>query len=192
MVHLKEREFFTSIGERWSLSILLALKDADRPIILKELSSVTGNPQSLRLRLDRMEEEGLIDMVIVLSPHKYVTISLTDNGKEVVSLLSQVDSMVAPERITREKSIDMRYADPILRMLLDREYIVQKEILEIIKSYSSVTKVLQALEDDGLVFHSLKEEWPKENRYSLTPLGRKVAEIYQSVFRIIDSVRFKE
>lgn len=189
---MKEGEFFTSIGERWSLSILLVLKDADRPIILKELSSITGNPQSLRLRLDRMEEEGLIDMVVVSSPHKYVTVTLTDTGKEVASLLSKADSMTAPDKKTRDKSIDLRYSDPILRLLLNREYMVQKDILGTIKSYSSVTKVLQAMEDDGLVIHSLKEEWPKENRYSLTSLGKEVAEIYQSVFLMIDAVRFRE
>lgn len=188
---MKEEEFYTSVGERWTLSILLALKGADRPLILKDLAPVSGNIQSLRLRLDSMEEEGLIDMTVNLVGHKTVEISLTEVGKDVALLLSVANNLVSPEKSIWEKSIDMRYADPILRMLRSREFMVQKEILSEIRSYASVTRVLQAMEDDGLVIHTVKEEWPKEDRYSLTTLGRQIAEIYQSVFEKIDSVRIR-
>lgn len=188
---MKEGDFYTSLGERWTLSILLALKKADRPIILKDLQPISGNSQSLRLRLDSMEEEGLIDMVVILIGHKQISISLTETGKDVALLLSAVNTIVSPEKETIEKSIDMKYADPILRMLRGKEFMVQKDIMSEIQSYGRVTSTLQALEDDGLVVHTVKKEWPREDRYSLTALGRQVADIYQSVFEKIDSVRIK-
>lgn len=188
---MKEGEFYTSVGERWTLSIILALRRAGRPLILKDLSPVSGNTQSLRLRLDSMEEEGLIDMAVMLVGHKTVAISLTETGRDVALLLSVADNLVSPGKKAYEKSLDMRYADPILRMLRGKEFMVQKDILNEIRSYASVTRVLRAMEDDGLVVHSVKDEWPKEDRYSLTTLGSQIADIYQAVWEKIDSVRIK-
>lgn len=188
---MKEGGFYTIMGESRILSILLALKDAKGPIILKDLQSVVGNIQSLRSRLDRMEEDGLVDMVVVLIGHKHVTVDLTDVGRDVSSLLSAVNVLVSPDKDVSCKSLDMRYADPILRMLRRREYLVQKEILDEMDSYRSIKRVLQALEDDGLVARVIKEEWPSEIRFSLTSFGRQIADIYQCVYEKIDSVRIK-
>ena len=188
---MKEGEFYTSVGESWTLSILLSLKDAGRPLILKDFASVSKNVQSLRLRLDLMEKDGLIDMTVMLTGHKTVSIRLTDIGKDVALLLSVADGLISPEKKTCEKSIDMRYADPILRMLRGKEFMVQKDILDEIKSYATVTRVLWMMEDDGLIVHSVYMDWPREHRYSLTVLGRQIAEIYQAIWEKIDSVRIK-
>lgn len=188
---MRDDDFFTCMGERGTLSIVLALRDAGRPLIFKDLLPIIGNNQTLRFRLDSMEEEGLIDMVVVLTGHKMISISLTDAGREVAALLSLANRLVSPDKKTREKSIDSKYADPILRLLRGRDYLVQKEIIAAIPSYASVVKAADALEKDGLLIHTVKTEWPKEDRYSLTPLGDQIAEIYQTIWETIDSVRIK-
>lgn len=182
---MNDEDFFNCMGERGVASIMLALRDADGPLIFKDLSPIIRNSQSLRRTLDDMEEDGMIDMTVVLTGHKSISVSLTDAGRDV-SLLLRVASNLAPGG-----SLDMRHADPILRILRGKEYVVQKDILERISSYVSVRDVLDSMERDGLIVHTVKTEWPKEDRYSLTVLGEQIAVIYQAIWEKIDSVRIK-
>ena len=92
---IRDDVFFTSISEKNTLSLLLAIKDLDRPVILKELQSITNHTQTLRVRLDEMEEDGLVDVEIVMEPRKKVVITLTDLGREVSLLLSMADSFAS-------------------------------------------------------------------------------------------------
>lgn len=179
------------MGERGTFSILLALRGSGKPLIIKDLNPIIANNQTLRRRLDSMEEEGLIDLIVVLLGHKAYTVSLTDTGKDVALLLGVADSLVSPGKNRTEKSLDMRHADPILRILRGKEYVVQKDILERIRSYASIKDVLDFMEKEGLVRHTLKTEWPREDRYSLTALGEQIAEIYQAIWEKIDAVRLK-
>lgn len=179
------------MGERGTFSILLTLRDSDKPLIIKDLNPIIANNQTLRRRLDSMEEEGLIDLIVVLINHKAYTVSLTNTGKDVALLLNIANNLVSPEKKTMEKSLDMRHADSVLRILRGKKYVVQKDILEEIKSYTSIKDVLDSMVRDGLVRHTLKTEWPREDRYSLTVLGEQIAEIYQAVWEKIDAVRLK-
>ena len=179
---IRDDVFFTSISEKSTLALLLALKYFDRPVILKELQSITNHTQTLRTRLDEMEEDGLVDIEIVSEPRKNVVITLTDLGKEVSLLLSMADSIVKSDN---EKSIGMKYADPILRLLRGHEYLMQTDILRTIPIYRNVVKVLTALENDGLVRSELSKEKNKNIRYSLTNTGKQIADTFQLIYEKI-------
>ena len=179
---IRDDVFFTSISEKSTLALLLALKDFDRPVILKELQSITNHTQTLRTRLDEMEEDGLVNIEIVSEPRKNVVITLTDLGKEVSLLLSMADSIVKSEG---EKSIGMKYADPILRLLRGHDYLMQTDILRTIPIYRNVVKVLGALENDGLVKSELSKEKNKNIRYSLTGTGKQIADTFQLIYEKI-------
>ena len=57
--------------------------------------------------------------------------------------------------------------------------------------FSHVERVLDAMEEDGLLVSVVDRTHRKEIRYSLTGLGEQIAGIYQAVWEKIDSVRIK-
>lgn len=189
---MRDGDFFTSIGEGKTIALLLALKDAPGPLIMKDLLPIINHTQTLRSRLDRMASEGLADVAVVLESHKKIVVSLTDTGREAALLFSMANLSVSPGKELREKSLDMRHADPILRMLRGKEYVVQKEFVDVLHSYDTVVKVLSVMEADGLVAKADNREGGREIRYSLTPLGRQIADAYQTIHLKIIKTKTKE
>lgn len=178
---MRDGEFFTSIGEGRTIALLLALKDAPAPLILKDLLPIMTHTQTLRSRIDRMQSEGLVNVDVILEAHKKVAVSLTDLGKEAALLFSMANLSVSPGKELKEKSLDLKHADPILRMLCGKEYVVQKDIIGMLHSYDTVIKVLSVMEKDGLVIKVDNRQGGWEIRYSLTPLGRQIADVFQTV-----------
>ena len=176
---IRDDAFFTSISEKHTLALLLYLKDAASTVILKDLQHITNHTQTLRMRLDEMEEDGLVDIEITGGIHRTVNIILTDLGNEIALMLSMANSLVTPEK-------DMKYADPILRVLRGHTFLMQADILKVIPIYRNVVKVLGALENDGLVRSELSKEKNKNIRYSLTQKGKQVADAFQFAYEKIE------
>ena len=171
--------FFTSIGEGRTVSLILALKDG--PLIMKDLKHILTNSQTLRGRLDRMEGDGLIRVSISLDGHKFVVAELTELGKDVAMLFTMTNLLVSPGKEVGEKSIDMKHFDTVVRLLRGKEYMVQREIVKNIKTFDTVIRVLDAMESDGLVVKEEAHEGVRQIRYSLTPLGEQIADVFESV-----------
>ena len=171
--------FFTSIGEGRTVSLILALKDG--PLIMKDLKHILTNSQTLRGRLDRMEGDGLIRVSISLDGHKFVVAELTELGKDVAMLFTMTNLLVSPGKEVGEKSIDMKHFDTVVRLLRGKEYMVQREIVKNIKTFDTVIRVLDAMESDGLVIKEESHEGVRQIRYSLTPLGEQIADVFESV-----------
>ena len=176
---MREGDFFTVLSDRQTAALILALYEANKPVIMKDLQGVTNHTQTLRQRLDSMEAEGIVVLDTVYSPHKYVNVSLTDVGKEIALLVSMANTII-PGDISG-KSINMRYADPILRLLRGKEYVVQKDIKAVMPYYDSITKVLAKMEKEGLVTRTVSSESYREIRYALTPMGKQVADAFEMI-----------
>lgn len=183
---MRQGDFFTVMSDRHTAALTLALYDRE-DTVLKDLQSVTKHPQTLRQRLDQMEEEGIVNLETVYTTHKFVKISLTETGKEIALLLSMADTVIPGD--IADKSINMRYADPILRVLRGKEYVIQKDIKAVMPYYNSFTRVLSQMEKEGLVDIGESTESYREVRYSLTPTGKRIADVFDSIYRKIDSVR---
>lgn len=180
---MRDTDFFTSMSDRNTAALILALYEADRPLIMKDLQDITNHTQTLRQRIDSMEKDGIVDVEIVSTVHKQVRIGLTEKGEEIALLVSMANTII-PGDIS-DKSINMRYADPILRLLRGKEYVVQKDIKDVVRSYDSTTKVLAKMEKEGLVTRTISSESYREIRYSLTPMGKQVADAMDSIYRKI-------
>ena len=180
----KDGNLFTSVSEKHSLLILTGLREMDRPVMITEITDLVHN-QTLRMMVDDMEEDGLVDIEVVISDRKRVMVSLTDLGRDVALMLSMVNVAVAPGKDIVEKSVDMKYADPILRILRARGPVIASNITKLIPSNITVSKLLTVMEEDGLV----KKETPpgkvRPLRFILTPLGVQIADIYQSIYEKI-------
>ncbi len=176
---------FTSIGEGRTISLLFILKD--EPLILKDMKTVIPNAQTLRQRLDQMRREGLVRISVIKDVHKQVRAELTDLGLEVAEMFSDVDSSLLPDKRLEDKSIDMRHFDNVIRMLHGKNYVVQKELRDAIGTFDTVIRVLKAMESDDIVNRVDNREGGREIRYSLTPAGKKIADVYQSVYKKMTS-----
>ena len=177
--------FFTVMSEARTVSCILALKGKENPK-MKDLQHITNHSQTLKARLDEMEAEGIICIKTVYRPKTYL-ISLTDKGNDIALLLSIADTIIPGELST--KSIDLKYADPLLRMLRGRDYVVQKEILTVIPVFASIKKVLSKMEEEGLVTIEENTDSHREVRYSLTPVGKKIADVFEAIHTKIVTVR---
>lgn len=185
-------DFYTCMEGRDTLPILLALRAADEPLILKDLSGTVPNNTTLRGTLDDMEEDGLVDLIVVINGgRRCITVNPTDAGRDATLLLSVANSLVSPSKKVRDKCLGQKHFDTIVRVLHGKEYVIQKDITEYVKSYDSAKRVLDAMEEDGLLVRVVDTTHRKEIRYSLTDLGEQIAGIYQAVWEKIDSVRIK-
>lgn len=185
-------DFYTCMEGRDTLPILLALKTADEPLILKDLSGTVPNNTTLRSTLDDMEEDGLVDLIVVINGgRRCITVNPTDAGRDAALLLSVANNLVSPSKKVRDKCLGRKHFDTIVRVLHGKEYVIQKDITEYVKSYDSAKRVLDAMEEDGLLVRVVDTTHRKEIRYSLTDLGEQIAGIYQAVWEKIDSVRIK-
>ncbi len=185
-------DFYTCMEGRDTLPILLALRAADEPLILKDLSGTVPNNTTLRSTLDDMEEDGLVDLIVVINGgRRCITVNLTDTGRDATLLLSVANSLVSPSKNVRDKCLGQRHFDTIVRVLRGKEYVIQMEIMEYVKSYDSAKRVLDSMEEDGLLVRVVDTTHRKEIRYSLTDLGKQVSQIYQAVWEKIDSVRIR-
>ena len=177
---MREGDFFTIMSDRHTAALVLYLYEADAPLMMKSLQQITNHTQTLRQRLDSMEEQGIVSIDVVYSPHKIVNVSLTETGKEIALLLSMANTIIPGE--ISDKSINMRYADPVLRMMKGKEYVVQKDIMSVMPYYASIIKVLERMEGEGLVARTESEESYREIRYSLTPVGRQISDVCQNIY----------
>lgn len=185
-------DFYTCMEGRDTLPILLTLRAADEPLILKDLSGTVPNNTTLRSTLDDMEEDGLVDLIVVINGgRRCITVNPTDAGRDATLLLSVANNLVSPSKNVRDKCLGQKHFDTIVRVLHGKEYVIQKDITEYVKSYDSAKRVLDAMEEDGLLVRVVDTTHHKEIRYSLTDLGEQIAGIYQAVWEKIDSVRIK-
>ncbi len=185
-------DFYTCMEGRDTLPILLTLRAADEPLILKDLSGTVPNNTTLRSTLDDMEEDGLVDLIVVINGgRRCITVNPTDAGRDATLLLSVANNLVSPSKNVRDKCLGQKHFDTIVRVLHGKEYVIQKDITEYVKSYDSAKRVLDAMEEDGLLVRVVDTTHRKEIRYSLTDLGEQIAGIYQAVYEKIDSVRIK-
>lgn len=185
-------DFYTCMEGRDTLPILLALRAADEPLILKDLSGTVPNNTTLRGTLDDMEEDGLVDLIVVINGgRRCITVTPTDAGRDATLLLSVANNLVSPSKNVRDKCLGQKHFDTIVRVLRGKEYVIQMDIMEYVKSYDSAKRVLDAMEEDGLLVRVVDTTHRKEIRYSLTDLGEQIAGIYQAVWEKIDSVRIE-
>ncbi len=47
--------------------------------------------------------------------------------------------------------------------------------------YDSITKVLAKMSEEGLVIRTESDESYREIRYSLTPLGKQIADVFENI-----------
>lgn len=185
---------FTSLSQQNSLALFLAICSAEEPLSFNELRGSENSSRGVRVFLDHAEDDGLIDIEVLSTPVRKFRIIPTAMGREIGTMLTLVDSLVAPGKETREKSINTRYAETVLRSLLVHEPMKQCELLEIKDAYNTISTLMAALEDDGLVT-SRRDVDGSVGRppimYSLTPTGRTVAKTYRTIFDMIDAKRPK-
>lgn len=182
----------TSLSQQGSLVLMLAICSSEEPLSFMDLRAYMAPTRGLRNFLDAAEDDKLIDIEVLTRPVRKFRITPSALGREIGTMLSLIDSLVAPGKRTEDKSINMRHAETVLRALLAREPLKQCEMLDIVTNYGQATSLLDALIEDGLVM----SDNPKEGTvgrppivYRLTPLGRTVANAYKTIFERIDAGR---
>ena len=174
---MRDESFFTSIGEGHTIAILLALRESKDPLMMKDLLPILNHTQTLRHRLERMSDEGLITMDVAHDGHKHMMIRLTDDWQSAM-MFNILNLLIRPDLKLEHKSLDLRHADPIFRTLYGKEFVVQNELIGLVNNHSLVKEVLVAMASDGLVVMKDNYSGRREKRYTLTTLGNQVAEVY--------------
>lgn len=182
----------TSLTQQDSLVLLLAICSSEEPLSYNDLRVYVNSVTAVSHFLDAAEDDGLIDIEVLSKPVRRFRITPTAMGREIGTMLALVDSLVAPGKETKEKSINMRYAELVMRSILAHEPMKQCEVLEIVTNYETATSLLGALEEDGLIV-SRKDDEATVGRpakvFLLTPTGRTVANAYKTIFNRIDARR---
>lgn len=177
---IRDDGYFTSLTEKGTFRVLLALNRADGPLMQAELAPVIVNNHTRHQLLDLMEADGLIDIEVRQKPHRTYYVSLTPLGKEIAVILEMADSTVPGTE--GEKSIELKYADPVLRKLLEEKTVMQADLLKLVQTYRYMTRVTEALESDGFIKKESPEGKQRPLMYSLTPSGKRMAETFELIY----------
>lgn len=189
---IRDDGYFTVISERNSVLLLVTLNGFDEPLRFNDLRKYVNSNKAVGEFLDRAEGEGLIDLRVETSPHRTFFVTLTPMGKEVATMLGLLDSIISPGEPLKGKSINQRFADPILRRLNSAGMLNQQSLLEIAGSYRSMKAVVGSMIEEGLVHFEESSEDKRHYEYTLTPLGKQVAGTLDIIYKRIVSQRPKE
>lgn len=182
-----EDGYFTTMHEGDTIAILLKIREQDGKAIMKDITDIIKNYQTRRLRVDKMEDEGLINIITTYSPQKFTHLELTDKGKSVAGSLATINVFVAPGKPLLEKSICMKYAETLLRLLRIPVEEKQSDIIKSLPYYRTLMKTMDALRDDKLITITPTTTSYKTNIIRLTDLGKQVAEVFDIIHhQIVD------
>ncbi len=173
------REDLTVLSNGNSIVLLSALYESKEPMSLDDMREHVRNGAACLRFMDDAEVDGLVDIRIIKTPRRMYAVTLTDLGREIASFLLPATELVAPGEPLKEKSIALDYADVLLMTLRKGTVLNKNSLMELIPSWRTMTNLMDALENDGLVESTLSFEYKKHWEYNLTPLGKVVANSFQ-------------
>ncbi len=169
---------YTSLSDERTLSLLVFLQSHGGSCSTVELRKVVSNYPTLRERLEWMSADGLVTIKRVFAPVKSTTVTLTETGRKVNSLLPK-----------GYESITMRYADPVMRCLSRGEKVHYAELLKYVSNQRTLEKLLPELEREGLLVRGVEETSYRRKFAVATEDGIKVARGFQKAYRMITGGR---
>jgi len=180
-----EDDFFTTMHEGDTIAVILRLRDLDNKAIMKDITDIIKNYQTRRIRVDMMEDEGLVNIITTYTPQKFTHIELTDKGKSVAGSLATINVFVAPGKDLLDKAICKKYAETLLRLLRIPVEMKQSDIIKALPYFRTVTKTMAALEEDGLITITPVDKPYKTRNIRLTDLGKQIAEVFEIIHKQI-------
>lgn len=173
----------TSIDKGRTISLLFRLYGEE--CMFKDLLTIITNYATLQARMSMLRQEGLVCMEKIVGNYDRYSITLSVKGREVAELYLRADRMVRPSVDISEKSLDLRHADLVLRMLREHDYLLQQDLISVVHCHPLIVNLTDLMIADGLLDFARTDERCIQYRYSLTGLGRDVAEIYYQAYNRI-------
>jgi len=180
-----EDDYFTTMHEGDTIAVILRLQDLDNKAIMKDITDLIKNYQTRRIRVDMMEDEGLINIITTYTPQKFTHLELTEKGKSIAGSLATINVFVAPGKNITDKAICKKYAETLLRLLRIPVEMKQSDIIKALPYYRTLMKTMAALQEDGLITITPTQTSYKTNIIRLTDLGKQVAEVFNIIHKQI-------
>lgn len=169
---------YTSLSDERTLSLLVYLQNHGGSCSTIDLRNVISNYPTLRERLEWMTKDGLVTIDRVYAPVKKTTVTLTETGRKINSILP-----------SGYESISMRYADPVMRCLSRGEKVHYAELLKFVSNQRTLEKLLPELEKEGLLVRGVEETSYRRKFAIATEDGMKVGKGFQKAYRLITGGR---
>ncbi len=176
---MTRREDQTVLSYGNSIVLLSALYEKNGPMSLDDMRQFVPSGTACLRFMDDAEAQGLVDIQIFKKPRRMYSMTMTDFGRQIASFLLPTMELVAPDKPLREKSIASNHAASILNVIRDGSIRGKTHLLETVPCWRTVTNLLDALEEDGLIESTISSENRKHWEYRLTPLGMVVANSFQ-------------
>lgn len=185
MKHLDE---YSSLTEMRTFSILYALAATNgEPMMMNSLRSIVPNYQTLRERIRMLYLEGLVTVETVYEPRKTTWVTTTPKGIVVGSMIVALNDQMGVS--SKDNVLNYRFADFVLR-ITEAEPRKVSWLYQYVGNGRTLTKLLDALKDAGLVTTTLVESAPRDyTLVDLTPDGRRVAATLDRIYNIISKGR---
>lgn len=177
-------DLVNSISQGITVPMLLRLLREDRPLIFNDFSDLVSNNNVRRDRIIQMEEEGLVNVESIYSPRKIHRVTLSPLGISVAKLLNTIDSL-NPDVDAKDKCMSMRYADPVLRLILSRTKIKFSEINNVLPYPDTLKKLYFRMEEEGLVKIGTEVDERRYKFLTLTPFGKIQAMCFQEIYDLM-------
>lgn len=183
---MEEETYRTSLLESGSLALIYRLYQAGTSLNLSELEDCVPNFYALKKRAALMEQEGLVNVALVMDPRKVVRISLTDKGEIIGGILAKISRVLPNPDDLSDSAVCMKYAEPVIVMLYRKGKLRYIDILDIFPNYKAIVKsLLPALETEGLVKLGKEKDHHKSNTAELTMTGKMVGAGLDEIHRIV-------
>ncbi|MCW1294218.1 MAG: winged helix-turn-helix transcriptional regulator [Candidatus Parvarchaeum sp.] len=166
-----------SLDEKYSKSVIFWLYE-NNPVLKTDLQRVVKNLYSLNSLLEKLEEDGLIQIEKKPFGKNITEISLTQKGREVAEHLMKLDAISKGKKLPSTE----RYA-VILYLYRNGS----KNLKEINEDLPGSTEILRELEKLNVVKQEIdKSKYPQETMLSLTEKGEKIGAKIEELEKVME------
>ena len=166
-----------SLDEKYSKSVIFWLYE-NNPVLKTDLQRVVKNLYSLNSLLEKLEEDGLIQIEKKPFGKNITEISLTQKGRDVAEHLMKLDAISKGKKLPSTE----RYA-VILYLYRNGS----KNMKEINEDLPGSTEILRELEKLNVVKQEIdKTKYPQETMLSLTEKGEKIGAKIEELEKVME------
>ncbi|MEM3905287.1 MAG: winged helix-turn-helix transcriptional regulator [Nitrososphaerota archaeon] len=166
-----------SLDEKYSKSVIFWLYE-NNPVLKTDLQRVVKNLYSLNSLLEKLEEDGLIQIEKKPFGKNITEISLTQKGREVAEHLMKLDAISKGKKLPSTE----RYA-VILYLYRNGS----KNLKEINEDLPGSTEILRELEKLNVVKQEIdKSKYPQETMLSLTEKSEKIGAKIEELEKVME------
>lgn len=181
-----DEAYASPLAEAGVVALLMRLSDNGR-VMQDDLKEIIPNFDTRKKRIAELIRSDLVIETVEACPKKTIYLELSEKGKRIARILSPIMNLSETDVHVKDRTLCMKYAVPVIRMINHRGRIKVTEILGQLPYYTPIKKyLLPAMNDNGIASVFKEDFGHKAEVVELTTIGKMMALGLDEVHKIIN------